>query len=236
MTLFTPVTRALSQFDDPVFIGVVWRSVAWSVACFAGLQAGATWLVHRVLELHGLLAWLADIAGVFGAALLALWLFLPAAAAIGMLYFDRIALAVEQRFYPWLPPPAGEALSVQLWDGLVVAVKVLLLNIVALALTFALPGIGLILAWPIAGYAIGRGLFVAVAMRRMPRPAAESMYHGNRLTVLAQGLVLALAAYVPLMNLLIPVVGIAAMVHLLDMMSPAASVARRGRFVNGSMK
>ena len=177
MNLFTPVFRALSQFDDPVFIGVVWRGIGWSVACFAGLQAGTLWLVHRLLQLHGVLAWLADIAGVFGAALLALWLFLPVAAAIGMLYFDRIAHAVEQRFYPWLPPPAGEALSVQAWDGLVVALKVLLLNFVALALTLTLPGIGLALSWPIAGYAIGRGLFVGVAMRRMPRPAAESVYY-----------------------------------------------------------
>lgn len=233
MNLFTPVSRALGQFDDPVFIGVVWRSVGWSVACFAGLQAGAMWLVHRILALHGALAWLADIAGLFGAALLALWLFLPAAAAIGMLYFDRIALAVEQRFYPWLPPPAGEALSVQLWDGAVVALKVLSLNVVALALTFLLPGIGLILAWPIAGYAIGRGLFVAVAMRRMPRPAAEAIYYENRLSVWIQGLVLALAAYVPFVNLLIPVIGIAVMVHLLDMTLSAASGPRPFRNVVG---
>ena len=226
MTLFTPVIRGLSQFDDPVFLGVVWRSIGWSVVCFAGLQAGTVWLVHRILALHGVLAWLADIAGLFGAALLALWLFLPVAAAIGMLYFDRIALAVEERFYPWLPPPAGEALSVQVWDGLVVALKVLALNVVALALTFLLPGIGLVLAWPIAGYAIGRGLFVAVAMRRMPRPAAEAVYYEYRLMVLVQGLVLALAAYVPIMNLLIPVIGIATMVHLLDMTLSAASEAR----------
>ena len=234
MKLFMPVTRALNQFDDPVFMGVVWRSIGWSAACFAGLQAGSLWLVHRVLALHGVLAWLADIAAVFGAALLALWLFLPVAAAIGMLYFDRIALAVEQRFYPWLPPAAGEALRVQIWDGLIVALKVLLLNVVALMLAFSLPGIGLILAWPIAGYAIGRGLFVAVAMRRMPRLAAEAVYYENRAVVLIQGLVLALAAYVPLINLLIPVIGIATMVHLLDMTLPSASAARSFRNMVGS--
>jgi CysZ protein len=76
--------------------------------------------------------------------------------------------------------------------------------------------VGLILAWLIGGYAIGRGLFAAVAMRRMPRPAAEALYRRARPAVLAQGCMLALAGYVPILNLLIPVVGTAAMVHVLD--------------------
>jgi uncharacterized protein involved in cysteine biosynthesis len=75
----------------------------------------------------------------------------------------------------------------------------------------------------VAAYAIGRGLFVAVAMRRMSRAAAESVYRTNRGAVLVQGGVLALAAYVPVMNLLIPIIGVAAMVHVLDMALSAAA-------------
>ena len=57
----------------------------------------------------------------------------------------------------------------------------------------------------------------------MPRPAAEAMYRHARPAILAQGCILALAGYVPLLNLLIPVIGVAAMVHVLDraMMQPA---------------
>jgi uncharacterized protein involved in cysteine biosynthesis len=122
---------------------------------------------------------------------------------------------------------------VQLWDGGVVALKVLALNVLALALVLVLPGIGFVLGWAIAAYAIGRGLFVAVAMRRMPRSVAESIYCRIRLSVLAQGAVLALAAYVPVLNLLIPVIGTAAMVHLLDRgmaetAPPPAFTARSG--------
>jgi uncharacterized protein involved in cysteine biosynthesis len=49
------------------------------------------------------------------------------------------------------------------------------------------------------------------------------MYRYARPAILAQGCILALAGYVPLLNLLIPVVGVAAMVHVLDraMMLPA---------------
>jgi len=79
----------------------------------------------------------------------------------------------------------------------------------------------------IAAYAIGRGLFVAVAMRRMPRPLAESLYRANRTVIWVQGAVLALTAYVPILNLLIPIIGVATMVHVLDMALGAAHRTER---------
>jgi uncharacterized protein involved in cysteine biosynthesis len=215
-SLFTPLALAVAQLGDPVFLGVVARSVAWSIACFAALQALSLWIVHRLLDLHGVLGWAVGILGSIGALFLALWLFLPMAAAIGTLYFDRIADAVERRFYSFLPPPRGAPLLEQLWDGVAVGLRVLMLNVLALILAWMVPGIGLVLGWVIAAFAIGRGLFVAVAMRRMPRAMAESLYRSRRVVVLAQGAALALSAYIPLLNLLIPVIGTAAMVHILD--------------------
>jgi uncharacterized protein involved in cysteine biosynthesis len=225
--LFLPIARAIAQLDDRAITAVLVRSVAWSIACFVALHVAAIWIVHRMLELHGWLAWTADILGSVAASLLALWLFLPVAAAIGTMYFDRIAIAVEHRFYPWLPAAKGASFLEQAWDGVAVAFRVLALNIVALILAFLLPGLGLILAWMIAAYAIGRGLFVAVAMRRMPRMMAESLYRANRGVILFQGAILALIAYIPVMNLLLPITGVAAMVHVLDMALTAAETARR---------
>lgn len=216
-SLLTPLSRALAQLDDRVFLGVLLQSVLWSVVCFALLHVGTIWAMHRLLDLHGWLAWAADLLGTVGASLLALWLFVPVAAAIGTLFFDRIAAAVERRWYPDLPPAIGAPLTAQAWDGIALGLRILLLNVLALVLVLLLPGIGLVLGWAIGAYALGRGLFVAVAMRRMPRPAAESLYRACRPMVLAQGAVLALAAYLPLVNLLLPVIGAAAMVHALDM-------------------
>jgi CysZ protein len=225
--VFAPIFRSISQLDDPAFRGVILRSLIWSIACFAALHVAAIWVVHRMLALHGVLAWGADILGSIGASLLAFWLFLPVAAAIGTMYIDRIARSVELRFYPWLSPPNGASIIEQARDGVSVALKVLAFNIVALVLAFILPGVGLILGWLIASYAIGRGLFVAVAMRRMPRPAAESLYRASRGLVLTQGAILALAAYVPVVNLLIPIIGTAAMVHVLDMVLSTAETPGR---------
>ena len=224
--MLTPIVLAISQLSDPAFRGVFLRSVVWSIGCFAALHIGAVWVVHRVLELHGWLAWGADILGSVGASLLALWLFLPVAAAIGTMYIERIARAVEHRYYPALPAPDGASVFEQARDGVAVALKVLILNISALFLAFLLPGIGLVLGWAIAAYAIGRGLFVMVAMRRMPRQSAALLYRRTRGPVLAHGAILALAAYVPILNLLIPVVGAAAMVHILGTRLTVTEICR----------
>ena len=220
--LFSPLSRAFGQLDDRVFLGVLVRSVAWSTVCFILLHVATIWAVHRLLDLHGWLGWTADLLGSIGASLLALWLFLPVAAAIGTLYIDRIARAVEHRYYPSLPPPRGASTGAQIWDAVSVGARILLLSLLGLILAVIVPGIGLVLAWIIGGYAIGRGLFAAVAMRRMPRAAAEALYRRARPVILVQGCILALAGYVPILNLLIPVIGTAAMVHVLDRSSPAS--------------
>ena len=124
---------------------------------------------------------------------LALWLFLPIAAAIGSLFFDRIAEAVERRWYPTLPPARPAAMTAQIWDGIALGGRILVFNLLALVLALIIPGVGLILGWAIAAYAMGRGLFVGVAMRRMPRMAAEALYMRNRPLVLVQGAALAFA-------------------------------------------
>jgi CysZ protein len=215
--LLLPLTRAISQLSDPVFFGVVWRSVLCSALFFAVILAGTIGAVHHFIAQPGILAWALDALGSVAAAVLAMWLFLPVAAVIGTLYFERIARAVEQRFYPFLPPAQPASVMEQLAVGIAVGIRVLGLNVLALVLTLVLPGIGLPIGWAIAAWAIGRGLFVTVAMRRLNRRDAERLYRNIRPVALAHGGAMAAAAYFPLLNLLIPVIGTAAMVHVLDL-------------------
>jgi CysZ protein len=216
-SLLLPMSRALAQLTDPAFLGVVWRSVLLSALFFIAIFAGTVVTVHHYATGHGVLAWVLDALGSIAAAVLALWLFLPVAATIGTLYFERIARAVERVFYPSLPPAQPAPMLDQIWVGIAVGLRVLGLNILALLLTLFLPGIGLLLGWAVASWAMARGLFVAVAMRRLSRADTEALYRAVRPIALVQGGVMAAAAYVPVLNLLIPVVGTAAMVHVLDM-------------------
>ncbi|MEI7712977.1 MAG: EI24 domain-containing protein [Rhodospirillales bacterium] len=212
----SPLARALGQLNDRVFLGVLVQSLGLAGLSFFALHALALWIMHGMLELHGWLAWLVDIVGSVAASALTMWLFLPLAGVIATFFMDRIAAAVEARWYPGLPPAIGASTTSQLWQGLALGLHILGLNLLALLFVLTIPGLGLAVGWAVAAYGIGRGLFVAVAMRRMNRRAAERLYRDRRWAVLAQGLAMALAGTVPLLNLLIPVIGTAAMVHVLD--------------------
>ncbi len=197
--------------------GVLARSVAMALLAYGLLLAGAAWAFGHLLAGVHWPRWIAAVLATLGVALAAFWLFLPSVLLIATLYMDRIAVAVDGRHYPFLPPPRAAPLAAQLWDGAVLAVQVLVLNGVALLLALLpVPGLGLALAVAVSGWAIGRGLFVAVAMRRMDRPSAHALYRARRLAVLVPGVLLALAAWVPGLNLLVPLVGTAAMVHVLN--------------------
>jgi uncharacterized protein involved in cysteine biosynthesis len=213
---FTPLLRAFGQLDDPAFLGVLLRSVAWCVLVFAALFFGASWGVHHaLLSASGWLRWPATVLGAAGSALLALWLFVPVAAGIAALYTDRVAAAVERRWHPAERPPEGAPLAAQVWDGIALGLRVLWLNVISLLLALLLPGLGLPLGLAITAWALGRGLFMAVAMRRMSRAEAQRRYQRQRGIILLQGGVLAIAGLLPPLNLLIPVIGAAAMTHVM---------------------
>lgn len=210
-----PLTLAFAQMDDPVFLGVVLRSVAWALVTFVVLGAS---LARATVVLfgphHWLTGWLAGTVGMLGAALSAWLLFLPVASIIATLFIERVAVAVERRFYPGAGGAHAAPLLQQGWDGLVLGAQILALQVAALALTPLLPGVSVLLGWAIAAWAIGRGLFVAVAMRRIPRERSLVLYRSVRGAVLMQGLLIAASSLVPVLNLIAPVLGVAAMVHL----------------------
>ncbi len=213
----TPLALALAQLDDPACFGALVRSVLLALVAYALLLAGSIWGIHALLADYHWPGWLAGLIGTIGVVALALWLFLPTVVLIATFYIDRIAAAVDARHYPWLPPPTPAPLMAQMGDGLHLAGRVLLMNLVALLLAFLpIPGLGLALAVLVSGWAIGRGLFVAVAMRRLPRDAAIALYRRRRLSVLVPGVILAAASVMPGLNLLVPIVGTAAMVHVLN--------------------
>jgi uncharacterized protein involved in cysteine biosynthesis len=225
------LTRALGQLDDPAILGILLRSLVVSVLCFAALSLGTAAAVHHALAGHG---WLATIASALGGLLglvSALWLFLPLAVMIAGFFLGEVCAAVERRWYPSLGPPGGAGVAAQIWDGLVIGLQVLSLSLLS-ALVALIPGPGIIIAYVLTAWALGRGMFFSVALRRMGRREATARYRDQRLSVLLQGGALTAASFIPLLNFLLPVIGPAAMVHVL-MASFQAPVPAGGYFPPG---
>ncbi|MDR3523682.1 MAG: EI24 domain-containing protein [Acetobacteraceae bacterium] len=219
-----PALRAIAQLPDPAFFGAVLRSVVWSVIGFAvlsmtvslSLHAGiALWLASFMQHAEAV-GWAAALVGFFSTTLLSVWLFVPVSTAIASLFSDRIADAVERRYYPSLPYAAPAPIAAQVTDAVLLGGRVLLLQAVAGVVTVIPPHVtGLALGWIVSSWAVGRGLFVPVAMRRMDRAHAVLVYRQRRTEVMLLGATIVAAGLVPLLNLFAPILGVAAMVHVL---------------------
>ncbi|APT56791.1 EI24 domain-containing protein [Roseomonas gilardii] len=214
-SLFLP----FRQLGDPDFRGPLLKGLLGAMVSFALLVWLADWGIAAMAGHFAGEGWIATLAGLLGVLLVlfcSVWLFVPVVLAIAGLFTDQVAAAVEHRFYPWLPPPAGGAsLAAQARFNLRLTLQVLVLNLILLPLSFALPVVGTVLLWVVAAVALGNGLFEGVAQRRMTVPEARLLRRRRRAEVFLLGAVLAALAVVPVANLLVPILGTAAMTHLL---------------------
>ncbi|MDB5375424.1 MAG: cysteine biosynthesis protein CysZ [Belnapia sp.] len=206
---------ALRQLGDPAFIGPLAKAFGAALLAFLGLAAAAAWAVGGLAGGDG---WLAGLAAALGGVLvlaLAIWLFVPVMLGLAGLFLDSVAAAVERRFYPHLPPAQGASLLAQIRFNLGFALKTGGLALLALPLLLFAPMVGAVVLWLISSVALGHGLFEGVAQRRMAVAPARVLRWRREVPVLGIGAIMAALSLVPGLNLLVPVLGTAAMTHLL---------------------
>lgn len=206
--------KAIRQLGDPAIRRVLWLSVALSLAVFAVLWSAVGYLLTHTTLFQ--LPWLDAAVDVLGgiATLAISWFLFPVviSAFIGLV-LERIAEAVERRYYPALPPArdisTGEAIS----GSLRFLAITLALNLVVL-LFLVVPPVFPFVFYAVNGYLLSREYFEVVAARRLPAPAVRTLRRTHMRRLFAAGLVVALLLTVPFVNLLAPIIGTAAMVHI----------------------
>lgn len=208
------LTRAISQLSDPAVSRVVWRSIAGAILGFLTL-AGLVWILLFQTRLTDY-PWLdntIDVLGglaVFGLA----YLFFPAVVvAISGLLLERVANAVERRYYPGLPPAHGQSLWTEIFGALRFLAVVVALNLLVLP-AYLIPGVNLMIFYVLNGYLLSREYFELVALRRMTPKSARIMRKAHTAKLFAAGVIVAFFSTIPLVNLLVPVVATAFMVHI----------------------
>ena len=105
-------------------------------------------------------------------------------------------------------------MAAQVAFGLRFGLRLLFLQVLLLPLLFV-PVLGFVLALVASAYALGAGLSQQTALLRTDMAGARAAWRARRFSGWALGLVLAAMALVPVLNLLVPVLGTAASVHLL---------------------
>jgi CysZ protein len=215
--------RALWQFRDPRFRHVIWLGIGLSLALLVAIYTVVLLCIQALMsnpiELPVVgavtgLGTLLSIGSLFVMLALSVFLMAPVASAFTGLFLDDIATAVEEQHYPGLPAarktPIGEALveSARYFTVLIV------LNLFALVVFIFTGPIGLFLFWAINGYLLGREYFNMVATRRLPSEQAYALRRENWFKVWVAGALMAVPLSVPLLNLVIPVLGVATFTHL----------------------
>lgn len=221
--IFSSFLKSLSQIGDARFRRVMGLGVLLALLLLAGVSLGFVWLVEAMVPGTIPLPYIGPVGGFdqllgWGSFLLMLglsvFLMVPVASAFTGLFLDGIADAVEQRHYPNLPPVAPLRLADSVIDslnflGLLVAANALALVFYVFAGPFA-P----LLFWGLNGWLLGREYFTLVAMRRVGRAAAKTLRGQNAGRIWLAGTLMAAPLSIPLVNLAVPVLGVATFTHL----------------------
>ena len=215
--MFRALALAVGQLADPPFRRLILIGIAASLLLLLGLAATISFLLAYAVPQSW--EWAALPAALFGglAGVILAWLLFPAVSAVAAgILAERLARAVERRHYPAAPEAraggGGEAMAATL--RLVFAG--LLLNILAIPVYFLIPGVNLILFLVLNGYLVSREYFESAAMRRFAPEVVRALRRRRRFTLWSGGMLLAGLLTVPGLNLLVPYLGVAAMIHLVE--------------------
>lgn len=228
--IFTAFFRALGQIGDRRFRRVLLLGVLLALALLAGFYAAFLqliwWLTPDSIEIPfvGPVTGIDTLLG-WGSLLvmlaLSVFLMVPVASVFTGLFLEDIVDAVEDRHYPALPPatplPWAEALRQSVnFLGVVLAVN--------LGALFLYPFVGPftpVLFWTVNGFLLGREYFTLVALRRLPPVEAAALRRRNGLRLWAAGTLMAAPLSIPVVNLVVPVLGVATFTHLFHRLAAA---------------
>lgn len=197
-------------------------SLAMTIALMAGLWAlvinelGANlhsdnaWVQWGINALNSI--WFLSPAVLFGT----LFLFPPVMVAVLMLFADRIMGAVESQYYP-TAQPTNTPLMQSLKNSMLFTVKMLLYNMLALPLYIILlfiPPLSLMAYYTFNGWLLGQDYFNTVGNRYTGYNDVCNQWKNYRLKCTALGAVCVFGLTIPVLNLIVPIVGLIAMVHL----------------------
>ena len=212
--MITALLRAILQLSDPALRRVIWFSVSVTGLGFAAL-AVATSKGLAGVHVTGIL-WLDAILDVLGgiAVLVPLVLLMPVALpAVSSLFLDDVVAAVERRHYPSAPPPRLQTLAELAGTTARFLAVSATLNLLVLPL-YLIPGMNLIVFLVLNGILLGRNTLEQVAGLHLTPSAVRTLRQRHRTRVFLAGTVISGLTTVPAVNLIVPVIATAFMVHI----------------------
>jgi CysZ protein len=217
--IFDAFLKALGQMGDPRFRRVLLIGVGVTFALLAGITWGVQLVLPDTVSLpwFGEIGWLSSLlSGFILVSMIGMSMFLmvPVASLFTGLLLEQVADAVEAKHYPQLPPANKVVFSDALIDSVKFFGLLIVVNMLAVVIYLLSTIMAPIVFWMVNGILLGREYFQLVAMRRLGRKAANELRKKYRFTVWMAGFLMAVPLSLPLINLFIPVMGVAVFTHI----------------------
>lgn len=210
------LSKGISQLHDPGTRKFVWISIFAALVTFFVLWSSIGYLLAETAVFDtGWLESIVDFLGGFATVLLTWFLFPGVVTAVIGLFLDKIVDAVEALHYPHLAPTDGQPLVENIVGILKFFATLVLVNIFVLFFLF-IPPLFPFVFYAANGYLLSREYFELVALRRMSHQEARALRKSVSTRLLFFGAGMAFMLTVPIINLLVPLVAAATMVHLFE--------------------
>jgi len=223
--------KALMQAPDRRFRGVMLRGVGLTILMLIAVTVlalwGLEWLVPDTVTLPwigpiGGLDWVAGAGGLLVMLVASIFLMVPVASAVMGFFLEEVAAAVEDKHYPALPPALPMPIAEQVREAASAFVLLIFANVLMLAAYVFAGPLAPVLFITVNGYLLGREYFTLVAMRRVGRAEAKRLRKAHIGRIWLAGALMAAPLSIPILNLIVPVLGVATFTHIYQRLNRAA--------------
>lgn len=218
MSLIGAYLKGLEDALSPPLRAILWRVLAMGLV----LSGLIVWGAYQGLGFAPSTGWewLDETLRIIGSVLTTIGLFFLfplIMTTLQSIFLDEAANKVAARDYPADPPGREIGFVEGTVSGIRFLILALALNLLALPLQIAgffIPLLNLLVFLGLNGYLVGREYFEQVAMRHASAADAARLRRGHRMLAFGAGLLGTALMVVPIVNLIAPLVTVAAMVHL----------------------
>lgn len=214
--------KAIGQVGDPRFLRVLALGVGLAVMLLFAFTVGFAYTIGAVIPDSFAFPWIGEITWIDNVASIAVipimigasvFLMVPVASAFTGFFLDDIVEAVEVQNYPGLPPVSRVPFADALLDSAKFLGVLVGVNLLALFLYLIFAPLAPLIFWAVNGFLLGREYATLVAQRREGLTGAKTYRKANALSIWALGILMAIPLTIPIINLFVPILGVAAFTH-----------------------
>lgn len=221
--------KAIGQVGDARFLKVLSLGIGLTIALLFAFTIGFAYTIGALIPDSFALPWIGEITWIDNAASLAVipvmmaasvFLMVPVASAFTGIFLDEVVDAVEAQHYPGLPPVSRIPLLEAILESLKFLGVIMGVNLLALFLYLIFAPLAPLIFWVVNGFLLGREYATLVAQRREGFIGARQFRKRHAMSNWALGTLMAIPLTIPVLNLFVPILGVAAFTHQYHRLRP----------------